>query len=279
MVTTRSNRVAAPLTIALALLAGCGGSGGGTATPTTPTPAAPTTPTSSACATLSPSLTGTSTHAIVNGADCSVSNDAVVLLNMKDSGGSQVASCSGTIIAPRAILTAAHCLQPPTTSVKVFLGTGDQITAQSFAFDPSYHEATDNTSFDVGVVLLSDDVGRTPIPLLLSRDAIVGETAVIAGWGKDANGNLATLRAGVAVVTAVSSLELQTVFTSTAASVCQGDSGGPILLQDGGVWSVGGVISANSTLACSSGANFYANVRNSNIMAFILGQVPNPNRR
>ena len=117
------------------------------------------------------------------------------------------------------------------------------------------------------------------MPLLLSRDARVGETAVIAGWGKDQTQIAATLRAGSAIITVVSSLTLQTQFTNNLSSTCQGDSGGPLLLSEGGVWSIGGVISANSTLACSFGANFYANLRNPDISSFILARVPDAARK
>ncbi len=255
----------------------CGACGGGaSSTPTSPSPT-PTIPVSAACAALGQTVSAST--AIVNGVECSTASSPVVLLNMKDSGGQQVGSCSGTVIAPRAILTAAHCLQPPATSVKVFLGSGPELVATSFAADPSWREAN-NTAFDAGVVLTPDDIGRTPVPLLLSRDARVGENATLAGWGKDSiAGVTSTLRAGVATITGVTSLTLQTTFSSTASSVCQGDSGGPILLLDGSVWAVGGVTSANSTLACSFGDNFYANIRNADISAFVLGRVPDAARR
>jgi hypothetical protein len=276
----RSKPAVRPLTVAaaLVLLAACGGGSGGGGASTTPSaPTTPTIPVSNACAALGQTVSASTS--IVNGADCSTTNSPVVLLNLKDSGGQQLGSCSGTVIAPRAILTAAHCLPPAAASIKVFLGTGPELVAQSFARFPTYDE-NDGTTHDVGVVLMSDDIGRTPVPLLLSRDARVGENATIAGWGKDSiAGVTSTLRAGVATITAVNALTLQTTFTTNASSVCQGDSGGPILLLEGGVWTIGGVISANSTLACSFGDNFYASIRNADISNFVLGRVPDASRK
>ena len=259
------------------LIAGCGGGGTGSSstTPSSPSPT-PTIPVSSACTALG--QTAAAGTAIVNGADCSTANSPIVLLNLKGSDGLPSGSCTGTVIAPRAILTAAHCLPATTASVLVFLGTGPQQTAQSFTPHPGWRESN-STALDVGVVLMPSDIGRPPVPLLLSRDARVGETAVIAGWGKDATGVAATLRAGVVALTAVTSLTLQSALRTSASSVCQGDSGGPILLSEGGAWAIGGVISANETLFCSFGDNFYANIRNPDISSFILGRVPDAARR
>jgi secreted trypsin-like serine protease len=250
-----------------ALSAACGGGSSTSSTSTSPSPT-PTTPVAAACGAI-----GGQTVQVVNGTDCNAATGSVVLLNMKDGNGFQNGSCSGTVIAPRAVLTAAHCLSGATASIKIFPGTGNEIASQSFARHPNYNE-TNNTAYDVGVVLTTDDIGRTPIPLLLSRDARVGETAVIAGWGKDQNQVAATMRAGTAVVTAVSSLLVQTEFTNNFSSTCQGDSGGPLLLQEGGGWAIAAVISANSTLACSFGTNYFANLRNADINAFVLSKVP-----
>jgi secreted trypsin-like serine protease len=256
----------------VALSAACGG--GGTTPPGSAAPSpTPATPVSAACGAVRGQ-----TVAIVNGNDCNSATASVVLLNMKDANGLQNGSCSGTVIAPRAVLTAAHCLTATTASIKVFPGAGNEIASQSFARHPSYRDS-DNTSFDVGIVLTTDDIGRPAVPLLLSRDARVGETAVIAGWGKDQNQVAATLRAGTATITAVSSLLVQTEFTNTFSSTCQGDSGGPLLLQEGGTWAIAAVISANSTLACSFGTNYFSNLRNADINGFILATVPSASRR
>ena len=255
------------------LVSACGG--GSPAGPSTPTPA-PSVPSSTACNALG--LGVPASTSIVNGSECSTANSPIVLLNVKDLAGAQSGSCTGTVIAPRAILTAAHCLQGQIGSINIFLGTGAQQVTTSFAAHPSWRESS-NTAYDVGVLTMPADVGRSAVPLLLSRDARVGDTAIVTGWGKDAIGALATLRAASATITAVSALTLQTTYTTTAGSVCQGDSGGPILVQEGGAWSVAGVISANSTLACSFGDNFYANLRHPEISSFILSRAPDAARR
>jgi hypothetical protein len=262
------------LAAAALLCGGCGGSGQSTpATPTTPTSSPASPPSGGACG----AITGATgfRQAIVNGTACPSANSPVVLVNLRASDGRGVGECSGTIIDNRAVLTAAHCLVGDTAQVKIWPGSGDQVLAESFHANPNYR-ANDPSSLDVGVVLTTQDLPRTPVPLLVSRGAVVGDPAIIAGWGENEQGVGTTLRAGTATISRVASTFLETEFTGSGSTICSGDSGGPLLLlSQSGVWAIAGVISATSSAACTSGTGFYANVQNPSIMSFILGLVPN----
>ncbi len=258
--------------ICLALSIACGG-GGSTGTPTAPTPSAEL-PSGGACGTLG----STASLSILNGTDCPTGASAVVLLNMRDKEGFPAGACSGTVISQRAILTAAHCVSSDVGFVRMWLGSGPEIVAESFTAHPAYRSSGDSTA-DVAVVVMAQPIGRTPIPLLLGRDARVGESAVIAGWGRDRNDVPATLRAGLTTITAAGTTLLETLFSASVSSVCSGDSGGPILLSEGGVWAVGGVTSATSENVCNTGTNYYVAVRNSTVSTFVLGLVPDAAQR
>jgi secreted trypsin-like serine protease len=247
----------------------CGGGGSGPAAPSPPGPGP--SQSSAACGAI-----GTSpipATAIINGTACSTANSSVLLVTTRDAGGQALGRCSGTVVAPRAVVTAAHCVdEAEVAQVELFLGTGFPVTAEAFRIHPGYR--ANDSSFDVAVVLLREDIGRAPIPVLTSRDPRTGESAAVAGWGRDAADVGTTLRAGLTTISAVSGAVINTQFSSSASAVCQGDSGGALLVSEGGTWTIAGVISANSTQACVTGTNFYANLRHSATAGFVSGLVP-----
>lgn len=248
------------------------GACGGSSTPTTPTAPAPI-PAADACGALGSlgSMSGSSI-AIYSGAECSVERSPVVKLNLRDSTNFGVGSCTGTIVGPRAVLTAAHCLDGDVATVLVWLGTGPQYTAESFIYYPNF--VFNQSGFDVGVVLLAEDLPRTPVPILTSRQAQAGEAAIIAGFGRNEDSDTTKLRAGSTTVSAVTATYIHSLFAPPSSSICSGDSGGPIFLSQGGAWVIAGISSATTGSACNEGTNYYQAVINGPTLAFIREHVP-----
>lgn len=256
------------------LVAACSSS-----SPTAPSHPAPLSPVE-ACAALTPpaSTSADSRPLVLSGSVCSPSTSAVVRVNLRTAAGPSAGICTGTIVAPRAVLTAAHCVDEDVTTALVFLGSGDLIPAASIHYYPGYVFNAPN-SFDVAVLLFEQDFPRTPMPILTSRAGRVGETAVLAGWGRDENDITTNLKAGSTTISAVTAQFLQTIYAPPSASVCSGDSGGPILLQENGRWAVGGITSATSNVACNTGTNFFQAVIHPNVRDFIRQHVPGVGER
>lgn len=259
------------LTLTLASMAACGSD-----PPASPTAPAPI-PAAQVCDVLGglQSTLGNSL-AILSGVECNPPNGPVVKLNMRV-GSTAAGSCSGTVIGPRAVLTAAHCLDESFDEVLVWPGVGPQFTAASWVHYPNFE--FNGSGHDVGVVLMSEDLPRAPVALLWSRAGQIGEAAIIAGFGRTETSATSFLRAGSTTISAVSPNYLETIYAPPSSSICQGDSGGPIFLQQGGGWALAGISSATTQSACNDGTNYYLPVVHPSVRDFILQYVPNVSQR
>ena len=201
----------------------------------------------------------TSRRAVVNG-EPDTEHRAVVALVYY--GG---VFCTGTVIAPRAVLTAGHCLAPrDPTQMEVFFGddyaAGGQSVAVTEGFlHPDYYmnDARGAPMNDVAVLLLAADAPEPPLPWQQAPlPEMWGEGVTLVGYGVTAAGTTDGLGVRRKVGQTIIALdETFYYYSGTDDGTCQGDSGGPMLLDVGGVLVVIGVTSFGDDTCVGFGAN------------------------
>ena len=206
-------------------------------------------------------LPGATRRPIVNG-ELDTIHPAVVALIYNDA-----VFCSGTVIAPRAVLTAAHCLargNRPPAQVQAFFGddraAGGAVVAVTEGFlHPDYYMNDERGApmYDVAVLVLAADAPVAPLPWQQAPlPEMEGEGVVLSGYGITAPGTgdgLGTRRMVGQTIIAVD--ETFYYYSGTDNGTCQGDSGGPMLLEVGSVPVVIAVTSFGDDTCVGFGAN------------------------
>lgn len=197
---------------------------------------------------------------IINGTVCAVGDSPVVELELSTSGGGS--GCTGTVVAPRIVITAAHCAVDA-NDITVNTGFGS-FAASSWVYHPNYNGSSQPyESNDIAIVRTSQDLPTRISKILRNNDLQVGEIGVIAGYGLDDNGNYGTLRAAPVSISNFYTEGIEIKYSGQGAdgNTCSGDSGGPIFVARNNQWVLAGDTSWGVKNKCGPGdTSYFANI-------------------
>ena len=206
-------------------------------------------------------------HAITGSRSAPSNSVAQSIVTVVAAGGGV---CTGTLIAPNIILTAAHCITPGTANRVIDYSSKPPtlIAPQQVAVHPQYNAqsiAAHRATADVALLRLAAPMPGKSAALLgvpripftpVSRFTVVGIGSTIAG----SDAGVGTVRAAPLAVTGqpgtlqVRLVDPQTQNKSAGMGACTGDSGAPAFEDQNSLTVIIGVVSwstaANNAAGC-----------------------------
>lgn len=157
-------------------------------------------------------------------------------------------ACTATLIAPRLVLTAKHCVQlgdsssaAPASQFRLFVGqSANRPSAQYNVSEvrpaPGRWDLRDAS--DVALLILSSAASQTPREVSFDNPGVlVGGAFTAVGYGQTPSGG-----SGSKFTTSKTVDGTDRGFIYVRPSVCSGDSGGPLIGTDERIWGVASFI-------------------------------------
>ena len=220
------------------------------------------------------------------GGTADTGDPAVVAVYAIKDGATSGALCSGTVISPTVVLTAAHCVSPDvvgTGNTFYVLTANDltdkthpspKLTVKETHFDPAFDIKQVFNGHDIAVVILDTPTTIKPIPWNkdVMADSLKGQPTRLVGYGlSDSFGETG---AGIKRQVSVKLNSFDGLFVKTGTlipwkGICSGDSGGPVLMKIGGVEKVVGVNSFGIIYCLSESSSTRVDIYKSFIQTYV----------
>ncbi len=186
--------------------------------------------------------------------------------------------CTGTVVADRLILTAAHCLadlgEGAEDKISVYYGGSIQanpaVTVTEYGWHPNFCSSCKEDIYDYGYVVIDSDfkVGGGVILPVASQEEwdeamVAGREVTLVGYGEDPeaggiNAGIGIQRQVTTTIRRLSARGLEFYAGGMQQDSCKGDSGGPafVKLSNGDVRLVG--ITSRGSEPCGEGGYYSA---------------------